>query len=237
MTCRLQQHVWPCDRTLNVTQGDKTTLSDDTIERNQLLNRVKNDSENHRTHLKDRRIGTIFILNEWFHLLLWPSTVSRRCHRAYILADLFTWALPQLEIQETHFFFLSLSVMLTSDTPWSSSITDEHRPCVTLSGVFVEGHSDNIQIFFYFFLVGGGDMSSFSGLALTETQQKSARLGVKGQTKAAARGVPVVHTWLQPPWPLCRVQIWRSAPFNVITPKWSIPLYCQIKPTCETNQL
>lgn len=30
-------------------------------------------------------------------------------------------------------------------------------------------------------------MSSFSGLALTETQQKSARLGVKGQTKAVSR--------------------------------------------------
>ena len=159
------------------------------------------------------------ILNDWFHLLLRPATVSRRCHRAYIFYDLFTWVLPQLEIQEKH-FFLSLSLCDVNKRHSLERLRYRRTQtmCDFIGGICGGTHSDNIQIFFFFFR--GGDMSSFSGLALIATQQKSAHLGVKEQTRAAARGDLVVHTWLQPLWPPCWVQTWRSARFSVITPNY-----------------
>ena len=130
---------------------------------------------------------------------------------------------------------LSLFVMLTSDTPWSGSVTDDHRPCVTLSGVFVEGHTGIISRSFFFFQGGGYELIFWSCTHSNTTKISSFRCKRTNSSSSPRRPGGAYVTSAAVTAALSSNLTERS--FQCHYPKLSIPLYCQIKPTCETNKL
>ena len=174
------------------------------------------------------------ILNDWFHLLLWPATVSRRCHRAYIFYELFTWVLPQLEIQEKHFFF-SLCDVNKRHSLERLRYRRTQTMCDFIGGICGGTHSDNIQIFFFFFRGGGYELIFWSCTHSNTTKISSFRCKRTNSSSSPRRPGGAYVTSAAVTAVLSSNLTERL--FQCHYPKLSIPLYCQIKPTCETNKL
>ena len=107
--------------------------------------------------------------------------------------------------------------------------------CDFIGGICGGTHSDNIQIFFFFFRGGGYELIFWSCTHSNTTKISSFRCKRTNSSSSPRRPGGAYVTSAAVTAVLSSNLTERS--FQCHYPKLSIPLYCQIKPTCETNKL